>query len=68
MGPLDTPNPACVSETADNARQQRGLRGALVQTQQEREEDGVCVTRQRLLAESEDLEWWSGQDVAVRHG
>ena len=69
VGRRDSPVPDCVSQTVDDARQYSGLRGgALVYGTEEREEDGVVGTRQRLMAESEDLERWRGQLVAVRHG
>ena len=45
-----------------------GLRGgALLHRKQERDEDGVGGTRHLLLAETEDLDWWRGQQVAVHH-
>ena len=60
-GCCDSAVPDSVGQTADDARHHSGLRGAaLVHRRQERKEEEVGGTRQRLLAESEG--------VAVRDG
>ena len=59
----------CVRQSVDDAKQSSGLlRGQPVHRDQEREEDGAGGAKQRLSAEMEDFERWSGQHVAVRHG